>query len=265
VRAILNAGNRAGTPVLRVKMDGGRRVEAFDIFGPKAVAGIGDLPDTVSDRAIPIRLKRRSPSEPVAKFRRRAAQSEAMGITFDWNALGTLGTDGTVPNELNDRAADSWEPLIWIADAAGGEWPRRARLAATSLCSEEAVALTLGDRLLGDIRNVFGDASYLPTADLLIGLYRLEEAPWSNWYGKPLTARSLADLLEPYRVGPKNPRVPGERRARGYCRDDFLDAWSRYLPEGVPSVPTVPQRADAASPQAERRWRPETAVKVKTA
>ncbi len=45
LRAILNAGNRQGTPVLRVKLEGKRReVEAFDVFGPKAIAGIGNLP-----------------------------------------------------------------------------------------------------------------------------------------------------------------------------------------------------------------------------
>ncbi len=246
IRAILNAGNRAGTPVLRVKMDGGRRVEAFDVYGPKAVAGIGDLPDTIADRAIPIRLKRRSRSEPIERFRRRVAAAEAAAIAYDWEALGTLGTDGTVPDELGDRAADSWEPLIWIADAAGGGWPRRSRLAAIALSSEETAPATLGDRLLGDIRHVFGDTSYLPTAELLNGLCRLEAAPWSDWNGKTLTARALAQLLEPYRIGPKNPRLPGERRARCYYRNDFLDAWSRYLPESVPAVPTVPQAVDSS-------------------
>jgi hypothetical protein len=61
LRAILNSGNRIGTPVLRVKLEGRRReVEAFDVFGPKAIAGIGDLPATVADRSVPIRMKRRA-------------------------------------------------------------------------------------------------------------------------------------------------------------------------------------------------------------
>ena len=59
LRAILNSGNRPGTPVPRVRLQGRQRdVEWFDVFGPKVVAGIGDLPPTVADRSIPIRLKR---------------------------------------------------------------------------------------------------------------------------------------------------------------------------------------------------------------
>jgi len=95
LRAILNAGNRQGTPVPRVKLDGKRReVDSFDVFGPKAIAGIGNLPATVSDRAIPIRLKRRTPGDTVAKFRSRTARAEAGAVRFDWDRLGTLGTDG---------------------------------------------------------------------------------------------------------------------------------------------------------------------------
>jgi hypothetical protein len=40
-------------------------------------------------------------------------------------------------SEAGDRAPDAWEPLIAIADVAGGDWPTRARSA--------ALALALGD------------------------------------------------------------------------------------------------------------------------
>ena len=35
------------------------------------------------------------------------------------------------PNALSDRAADVWEPLIAIADDAGGDWPSPAAAAST--------------------------------------------------------------------------------------------------------------------------------------
>jgi hypothetical protein len=107
LRAILNAGNRQGNPVLRVKLEGKRReVESFDVYGPKAIAGIGHLPTTVADRANPIRLKRRAPGEVVARFRERQARVEASAIAFP--SIGAAdGTDVPVPDELNDRAADS--------------------------------------------------------------------------------------------------------------------------------------------------------------
>jgi hypothetical protein len=252
LRAILNAGNRQGTPVLRVKLDGRRReIEEFDIYGPKAVAGIGKLPDTVADRAIPIRLKRRAPSEPVARFRRRTAQAEADAIPgFLVDEIAAAVTDVTVvtvPEELNDRAADSWEALLWIAECAGATWPVRARLAAVALSGDEDIELTTGIRLLTDVRDIFDEhaTDHLATGDLLAALTDLDEAPWGDWYGKPLTARGLAKLLEPYRVMPHLRRIGGSRN-RGYFRSDFTDSWSRYLPvpETVTTVTSVPPGTD---------------------
>lgn len=238
LRAILNAGNRQGTPVLRVKLEGRRReVDAFDVFGPKAIAGIGNLPSTVTDRAIPIRMKRRMPDEPIAKFRRRIAAAEAALIGCDWSAVPDV-RDVAVPDELNDRAADSWEPLLAIADAAGGSWPTRARLAAVALSGEEDATVSVGMRLLADIKDAFGDADHLTTAELLRRLHDLEDAPWADWYGAPLTGRALAKLLAPYRVVPLLRRVRGAP-ARGYFRADLEDAFRRYVPESVTSVTSV--------------------------
>lgn len=242
LRAILNSGNRQGTPVPRVKMEGRKReLEEFDVFGPKVIAGIGKLPDTVSDRCIPIRMKRRAPNETVARFRRRTSEAEAVPVR-EW--LETLAdvplvTDVPVPEELNDRAADGWEPLLAIADAAGGQWPILGRLAAVALSSEEPTDLSAGVRLLGDIRDVFDarQLDHLTTSDLLDDLHGIEEAPWGEWYGKPLTSRGLAKLLAPYRVRPvqRRPGV-GLTPMRGYFRSEFTDAWSRYLPTGEPGT-----------------------------
>jgi Protein of unknown function (DUF3631) len=239
LRAILNAGNRQGTPVLRVKLEGRRReVDAFDVFGPKAIAGIGDLPPTVTDRSIVIRMKRRAPSEPVAKFRTRLARAEAERIILDWTSV-TVAPTAEVPDELQDRAADSWEPLLAVADAAGGSWPSMARLAAVALGSDEDAPASVGMRLLAEIQMVFAQDDHLTTAELLRRLHDLEDAPWADWYGSPLSGRGLAKLLGPYRVAPIKRRVHGEQ-SRGYFRSDFTDAWKRYVPETVPSAPSAP-------------------------
>lgn len=268
LRAILNSGNRQGTPVPRVKMEGRKReLEEFDVFGPKVIAGIGKLPDTVTDRAIPIRMKRRAPSETVARFRRRIVELEAIPVREWLESLADvpLVTDVPVPDELNDRAADGWEPLLAIADAAGGQWPVRARLAAIALSTEVDVDLSTGIRLLADIRAIFDEhqVDHLSTADLLAALHDLEEAPWGEWYGKPLTSRGLAKLLAPYRVRPLQRRPgTGLEPTRGYFRSEFTDSWSRYLPTGEPgtsgtsgtlgldATPAVPDVPDVPVPQA---------------
>jgi hypothetical protein len=254
LRAILNSGNRRGTPVPRVKMEGGRKVEWFDVFGPKAIAGIGNLPSTVADRSIPIRMKRRTLAEPIAKFRRRIAATEAEAITCIWPV--TFETVVPVPGELNDRAADSWEPLLAVADAAGGPWPTRGRLAAVALSSEEDSTVSVGMRLLADIHEAFGDEDHLPTAELLRRLHDVEDGPWAEWYGSPLTGRELAKLLGGYRVMPLHRRVRGVE-SRGYFRSDFADAFRRYVPEqedtqtSVTSVTSVTPTLFGETPEPE--------------
>jgi len=47
--------------------------------------------------------------------------------------------DPVLPGGLSDRACDNWRPLLAIADAAGGDWPERARRAALLLNQSEAV------------------------------------------------------------------------------------------------------------------------------
>jgi hypothetical protein len=235
LRAILNAGNRQGTPVLRVKLEGRRReVDEFDVFGPKAIAGIGKLPDTVADRAMPIRMKRRAPGEVVERFRRRVAEAETKAIPgFLADESVTDVSVVTIPEALNDRAADSWEPLFAVANAAGGDWPARAWQAAVALSSEDELDVSVGMRLLGEIRDAFDDnaTDHFTATALLSYLHELDDAPWGEWYGKPLTARGLARLLEPYGVLPHRPsRVQtGGGVTRGYFRADLEDAWTRYV------------------------------------
>jgi hypothetical protein len=132
---------------------------------------------------------------------------------------------------LEDRAADTWEPLIAVADLAGGDWPARARTAATTMTAAEAQQeedTSAGVRLLGDLREVFdhADAEALYTGSILEALHKLDDSPWGDWYGHPLATRDLAKLLRPYQVGSKNVREHGTGAPRkGYTRADLHDAW----------------------------------------
>ena len=88
-------------------------------------------------------------------------------------------------------------------------------------------------RLLADLRQVFqaADAEALYTSTILEALHQLEDAPWADWYGHPLTTRELAKLLRPYQVESKNVREQGTGpAAKGYARADLHDAWARYVP-----------------------------------
>jgi hypothetical protein len=70
------------------------------------------------------------------------------------------------------------------------------------------------------------------TEDVLAALHKIAEAPWSDWYSHALTARGLARLLKPYGIRPKVLRI-GDSTRRGYDRDDFVDAWSRYTVRNI--------------------------------
>lgn len=236
LRGILNSGyRRSGRATLCVGQGGSITVRDFRTFGPKALAGIGALPDTVADRAIAIALRRRTSAEPCARWRERDGHAEATplheqlvswaGREFIIAALRTARP--SLPDGLGDRQADVWEPLLAIADLAGGEWPDRARRAAVSLAGsiedQDIVVELLRD--VADVLTSFTD-SVIATKDLLEKLTAADDRPWATWrHDKPITARGLARLLGPLGIHPVH-----LERVRGYRRDAFDDAIARYLP-----------------------------------
>jgi hypothetical protein len=239
LRGVLNSGHsRGGVVSLCVGMGANISYKDFSVFCPKAIAGIGKLPDTVADRSIPIRMKRRAPHEKVERFRRRLC--EADGETMRerltrWLApnLQTLRcARPQLPYFLSDRQQDGCEPLLAIGDLAGDDWPERARAALVEIMGGEAAEDTsVRVRLLSDIQTVFSqqDSERIFTADLLAALCDLEPQWLESNYGKPLTAAYLARLLGAFGIAPRKIRIE-DRTASGYLRDWFLDAWSRYMP-----------------------------------
>jgi hypothetical protein len=241
LRGLLNSGHRRGAKVPRCG-EKGKTLEEFEVFCPKALAGIGELPDTVADRAIPIRLARRAPGEHVQRFRFREAEAAARPLRESLSAwaLGNISTlrnaRPLVPSALDDRAEEGWEPLLAIADSAGSDWAERAREAAVALHGDESPQEEpLGVLLLTDTHTVFQGFERVTTADLLAGLVDIEESPWGDWWGKAVEegdlrgpGRRLATLLSRYGIRSKNLRI-GESVQKGYQAEDFTDAWSRYV------------------------------------
>ena len=77
----------------------------------------------------------------------------------------------------------------------------------------------------------FTDVTALPTAQLLMRLNADPEAPWRTHGPNGLTAHKLGAMLREYRITSANIRFPDGTQAKGYHRDAFADAWSRYCPE----------------------------------
>lgn len=256
IRGMLNAGHRRGAVAGRCVVRG-KVVETEELpaYCAVAMAGLGDLPDTILTRSVIVRMRRRAPDERVEPYRRRVVAPVAAKLyarIADWSAGARDKCDGVwpaMPPEITDRAADVWESLLAVADAAGGRWPELARVAAVALvaASRESTP-SLGVRLLADIRTVFRDLDTMSTADLIDALTGLDEAPWADLRGKPLDSRKLASRLRPYDVRSKNIR-DGERVTKGYARADFADPWTRYLgpPTEGTATPATPLQHDACT------------------
>jgi hypothetical protein len=247
LRGILNTGHRRGGKC-SVCTGQGANITYKDLstFCPKAIAGIGKLPDTVADRSIGIVLKRRTAAETVERFRRRKVESDAALLRERLSAWASTlqlhDVEPSVPDELDDRAADCWEPLLAIADAAGGDWPQKAREAAVALSGSGRDDASLGVRLLTDIKTIFTyrEVERLKSVELVQALNAIEEAPWSYLDKRPLDASRLAKMLKPYEIAPKSVRLDEGTTAKGYDRAWFEDAWERYAPSPPGVLPVTP-------------------------
>jgi hypothetical protein len=259
LRALLNAGNERGVTVPRC-IGPTQQLTEFRVFCPKALAGIGQLPETLRDRSIQISLVRKTRDEVCDRFRRRHVEPEAkalQGRIEAWSTsaledvqrrldhVGSLADDGGELASLNDREFEcAWEPLLAIADSAGPIWRERAISAARSLSvSRDSDGESIAIRLLADIRRVFDEREVdrVSSKGLIEALAADENAPWADWNGRPVTPRAVADLLRRFNILPRTIRLPDGSTPKGYIRDSFEEAWRRYLsPQLIRHTATFP-------------------------
>jgi putative DNA primase/helicase len=238
MRGILNSGHtRAAAYVIRsVETNGDHKPKRFSTWTPKAIAAIGELADTLRDRAVILQLQRKPRTAKVVRLRKRDCDEFALlrRKAARWAAdnFDTLrDPEPEIPDALDDRAADNWRPLLAIADLAGDAWPRRAREAACLLSGEGHDATSIGVELLADIYRAFGDAPALRSVDLVASLNADPDRPWVEWQnGKLLTPKQLAGLLAPFGITSETVHITDLADAKGYKRVRFEPLWDIYLP-----------------------------------
>lgn len=262
---ILNDGYRAGATVPRtvIKPNGERVVQRFPTFAPVALAGLSNarLADDLLSRSIRLGMERKPPGVTCERFTRRRDVAAAMAIR---EALAASLSEHQVfieahypdmPAGLGDRDFDIWEPLVIVADAAGGRWPERARAACVQFAMRvmSKRELTTPQRLLVDIREVYEelmtanwktdliptygsnpamvDEEFCQSADLVSALRARDDMPWGAL--SYVTVYWLAAKLEPFGIKPAKHRfTPGGSQYRGYYWCDFADYWADH-PDGV--------------------------------
>jgi hypothetical protein len=263
LRALLNSGYKRGATIPRCvgpKHD----IVNFPVFAAVALAGLGELPDTIMTRAVIIRMRRRAPAERVEPFRTRVHEGLGHALRIRLSAwaeeVGCLVGNAwpTLPDGIVDRPAELWEPLLAVADAAGGEWPTASREACLSLCQSALDRrVSLGIRLLSDLRLVFGESIAMHTETILNRLCDGEtfglaaDAPWADLYGKRISVRKLASMLGDHGVRSLKVKVGGQS-LQGYRREHLWDVWQRYLPCTPSAEPVLVEPLEIVKPSQPR-------------
>ena len=257
-RAIAKVGKNVPLP------GGGYEPRVFSTWAATFVAGIGKQADTAEDRAVVIALTRKLASEKVKPL--RAQDGEELVVLA--RKIARFVADNEVQlrtrvpaalNVDNDRAKDVWEPLLVIAETAGGDWPARARAAGQWLVGEvEEEEEEFGVRLLSDLRDFFltefpdgypdhdgrpDSGPRLASSDIIKKLLALEDRPYGalGKMQRPLTQHGLGRTLKDFRVRAGTIRpVNSAKTARGYYQRQFVDVFARYLPEKASNLSNSP-------------------------
>ncbi len=238
LRGILNSGHTRWTAnVVRCDVNT-NEPELFLTWGPKALSGIGSISDTLRDRSIPIEMRRRLKDETVEKFRldRMWQFEDLKRQCLRWaidHESAIQSADPSLPEFLDDRAADNWRTLCAIAEVAGEDYLERVHAAIRLLNKEggeeEESASVM---LLRDLKNAFDTCSSgrMPSSNFLCILHEMEDRPWTEWgrQRKPISMPQVARLLKLFGIRPKILRDNGDV-LRGYMIEDCQDAFSRYL------------------------------------
>ena len=240
---LVNAGHHRGASQVWRLVGDNHEPKSFDVWGAKCFAGIAlekIFPASTMSRAIVIKLRRKMAHESVGRLRH--ADEDAFVVVAE--KLARFGADysqqvrqarPSLPDALSDRDQDNWEPLLAIASCAGAVWLDRAIAAALKLSGAGEHPMSIGNELLQDIRHVFESkrVDRISTADLIEALCADEELSWNTHNrGKPLSPRQLGSRLKEYGVNSKQMRFSSyDNPIRGFEREQFNDAFLRYLPD----------------------------------
>jgi len=97
---------------------------SFDVFGPKALAGIAGLPPTLASRSIPVTMFRASPDseKPKRRIDERAAEWQCLrddlhvlALENGQSWLELAQRTEVCPKAINGRAYELWQPLLALA------------------------------------------------------------------------------------------------------------------------------------------------------
>ena len=243
---ILNSGHtKSAAFVIRLEKEGEKYFpKKYSTWCPKIIAGIGTLPDTLSDRAIEIPMRRKTTEEKIKSIRLsklpkqlKPLREKILRWTQDNKNLIETAVPH-VPESSNDRAVDNWMPLLQIAKVLGGKWSDEACRMFGKCANGEEPDDGVSIVLLTDIKQIFAaiNTDRISTSDLIEKLCHLEERPWSTYNrGKEISGRQVAQKLKLFKITSTTIRFEDGSR-KGYYTQDFADVFKRYIHENKNSL-----------------------------
>jgi hypothetical protein len=220
IRSILLAGYKRGGQATRMERAGETfKSVSFDVYGPKAIAGIASLPAALALRCIPIMMFRAGKRSPVPKRRIDPTADVWRDLRDDLNAtaLAHGPTFVQMPTwpvdcaDLNGRALELWQPILAMAQfvenagmAGLVEMIRRHALKLLESADEDIVA-EVDDILLRLLKQRLDDQPWGVTAsEILKTAKELEPSLFMRY-----SARGVGAVLNRY--GIKSHRSGGKR------------------------------------------------------
>ena len=232
---IINSGHtRSAATVVKCNVDS-LETQQFSTWMPMVLASIGSLQDTIMDRSLVIKLRRKKSNEHVKQIPPdlKDQLQPVRKALADWTSIANqamANAQAEPPDVGNDRAQDNWLAMFKVAEVLGGSYLGRCETAYRSLTAAEE--LELPTQLLSDIRAILleGQLERIGSSDLISKLTEDATKPWVDFsYGRAITASKVAKMLAPYGISPQSYRA-GEKTLRGYLAKQFIDAFERYLP-----------------------------------
>lgn len=236
LRGLINCGHTRDSAFTIRCVGDDHTPKRFNVWGAKALSGIGHVADTLMDRSIILELRRKLPHESVDRIRYAEPglfaelRSKLARFADDSSERVRLARP-SLPPSLNDRQQDNWEPLLAIAMVAGGDWHKIGTEAAVKLSGGESLSMSIGVELLSDIREIFEHKKVdrISSIDLIKELCADDEKPWATYNkGFQIKPRQLASKLKGYGIHSKPIRI-GCAVSKGYEVDQFQEAFKRYI------------------------------------